>query len=388
MGKRKKKKIPDWLHAPVYIAVRAMMSAALIGEVEPTVQVARSTARMYADMPFNRKRLKRAIEHIGIAFPHWTDEQLHRYAVKSYEHLFTLAVETAVMPRMLSEDGWPSHVRLGSMSEAVRQLVGAWAGGPTGSGPKRPCVLITGHTGHWELLGYSMALLGFPMHALYRPLDLKPLSRWIERTRQRRGLVLVDKFGATVELPRLMEQGLPIGFVADQNAGDRGLFVPFFDRLSSAYKSIGLLALKHDAPIVCGQARRVRIHEEWVLVPEGTPAPEPDPDMDTEPAVFRYELDVVDVIKPEDWVDQPDPLFYVTARYRRAIETMVRRAPEQYLWMHRYWKSRPRHERQGKPLPFALREKIEQLPWMTEEKMSRLLDWTERDTRALAEQPS
>ncbi len=381
---KKKRKIPEWLHAPVYIAVRAMMSAALIGEVEPTVQYARSMGRTYAGMKFNRKRLDRAIDHIGIAFPHWDLEHRRQYAIKSYEHLFTLAVETAVMPRMLSEDGWPSHVRLGNMADAVRELVGAWAGGRDGEGPKRPCVLITGHTGHWELLGYAMALLGFPMHALYRPLDHKPLSRWIERTRQRRGLVLVDKFGATIELPRLMEQGLPIGFVADQNGGDRGLFVPFFDRLSSAYKSIGLLALKHDAPIVCGQARRVRVNEEWVLLPRGSAPPEPSPLTDTEPATFRYELDVVDVIRPDDWANQPDPLFYVTARYRRAIETMVRRAPEQYLWMHRYWKSRPRHERLGRPMPSALREKIEQLPWMTEERVARVLEWSERDTRALA----
>ena len=121
--------------------------------------------------------LNRAIEHIGIAFPHWEEEHRREYALKAYEHLFTLAVETAVMPRVLSEDGWPSHVRLGNMADAVRELVGAWSGSRGGS--KRPCVLITGHTGHWELLGYSMALLGFPMHALYRPLELKQLKEWL-----------------------------------------------------------------------------------------------------------------------------------------------------------------------------------------------------------------
>ena len=66
---------------------------------------------------------------------------------------------------------------------ALRELLGANNGDFRA---RRPCVMITGHTGNWELLGYALALLGFPMHALFRPLDIRPFSRWIERTRQRR----------------------------------------------------------------------------------------------------------------------------------------------------------------------------------------------------------
>src|SRR5438093_153975 len=73
----------------------------------------------------------------------------------------------------------------------------------------------------------------------------------------RRGMTLVDKFGALRQLPRLVQGGAPVAFVADQNAGDRALFVPFFNRLASTYKSIGLLALQFDATIVCGFARRL-----------------------------------------------------------------------------------------------------------------------------------
>ena len=93
----------------------------------------------------------------------------------------------------------------------------------------------------------------------------------------------------------------------------------------------------------------------------------------------------MDIIRPEDWANQPDPLFYVTARYRRAIETMVRRAPEQYLWMHRIWKSRPRHERDGKPVPRALAEKIRSLPWLSENEADAII---ERSNREAAEHAS
>lgn len=378
---KKKAKIPGWLHAPLYVAIRGMLGLALLGDVEPTVRAARRIARLYAGLPSNRKRLQRAVDHIGVAFPDWDEELRREYALRSYEHLFTLAAETAMMPRLLSDDGWPGHVRLGNMAAAVQGLLGAPGNVGKAAGAKG-AVMITGHTGNWELLGYTMALLGFPVHALFRPLDLKPLNRWIERTRQRRGLVLVDKFGASTVLPGLMEQGYPLGLVADQNGGDRGLFVPFFDRLSSGYKSIGLLALKYETPIICGQARRVPARGEWTILPPDAP-----PTADIAPgesSTFTYELEVVDIIRPEDWVDQPDPLFYVTARYRRAIETMVRRAPDQYLWMHRYWKSRPRFERLGRPMPAALRDKLAQLPWMTDEKLARIVDWSERDTNTLA----
>jgi hypothetical protein len=75
-------------------------------------------------------------------------------------------------------------------------------------------------------------------------------------------------------------------------------------------------------------------------------------------------------------------LFYISARYRRGIERMVALAPEQFLWMHRYWKSRPRHEREGRPFPAALRHKLEQLPWMTQGELDQILEHSRRDTVA------
>ena len=87
---------------------------------------------------------------------------------------------------------------------------------------------------------------------------------------------------------------------------------------------------------------------------------------------FFYELIATDVIEPEDWADHPDPLFYITARYARAIELMIRAGPDQYLWVHRRWKSRPRHERLGKPMPKRMIEKLESLPWLTPDDVERI----------------
>ncbi len=323
---------------------------------DASTRAMRRLATSFAMLPANRKRLDRARSNIAWSFPEFSPEEVDRYAVESYRHLFCLASEITLAPRLVTTTTYDSLIEFGDVAPALREAVA-----------DRPVLLVTGHCGNWEVLGYAVAMLGLPMHALYRPLDMAPLDRWVRRTRERRGLRLVDKFGAAQKLPSLVASHKLVAFIADQNAGDRGLFVPFFDRLASAYKTIGVLALRYNASVVCGQALRV----------DREPA-------DTRPGhahAPRYRVDVVDAIGPDDWKDQPDPLFYITARYRRAIETMVRRAPEQYLWMHRYWKSRPRHEREGEAFPDRLRDKLAALPWMEDDALERLIERSERDAR-------
>lgn len=344
------------MHGLVYAGVRAGAGAINIAGVGAATRGLANFGGAYASMPFNAKRVARAKSNLAWCFPEWSQDRIDRYAVESYRHLFSLGAEIALAPRLLTEDGYATHIELGDLEPALTPLL---AGEPT--------LLLTGHCGNWEMLGYTLALLGFPVHALYRPMDMKPMDRWVRQTRGRRGLVLVDKFGATRILPGVMERRAPVGFIADQNAGDRGLFVPFFDRLASSYKSIGVLAMRYGATLICGQARRLG----------GLPG-------DGVPSLFRYRIDIVDSFGPDAWRGQPDPLFYITSRYRRAMEEMVRRAPEQYLWMHRYWKSRPPHERSGKPFPDRLRAKIEALPWMTPESVERIVAKSAMDAEEAA----
>lgn len=342
------------LEPAAYYAVRAAMLAPQIAGPGVSGQAAEGLGRWFGGLRFNRRRVERAIERLSVAMPGLGAEARHRLVMRSYGHLAKLACEVAVVPRLLTQDSWTRYVDLGNLATGLRPLLAG-----------RPSVLITGHCGNWELIGYMLALLGFDVHALYRPLDLRPLDRYVRETRARRGLELVDKFGAMTRLPEVLARGESAAFVADQNAGDRGLFVPYLGRLASSYKSIALLTMRHEAVVIVGQARR--------LEPESGRG------------AMRYRLELHDIIWPDDWREQPDPVFYITARYRWAIERMVRSAPEQYLWMHRIWKSRPRHERLGRPFPPSLREKLESLPWLGGDDVERLIDRSDRDARLLAE---
>jgi KDO2-lipid IV(A) lauroyltransferase len=283
-----------------------------------------------------RKHRQRAIENISAAMPELSPPRVREIAEQSIQGFLHLGVEVLFTTRNITLDSWSDHIRFDRLEPALDLVLS-----------RRPTILVTGHYGNWEVLGYLMALLGINLSAIARPIDNPLINDWLLGIRERKGLKIITKWDATQTMVDVMEAGGTLGFIADQNAGDKGMFVPFFDRLASTYKSIGLLAIRFDAPVLCGYARRI-----------GTD--------------FKFEVGVNDIIYPEDWKKQPDPLYYLTARYNRALEQMVREVPEQYLWIHRRWKSRPRHERDNKPIPAGLRHQLQSLPWMTPELMSKL----------------
>jgi Kdo2-lipid IVA lauroyltransferase/acyltransferase len=367
---RIRKRAPVWIAYPQAIAARAAMSLPLVIGLSSALRTARAVGRAIPYMPrIGPKYMGRALKNLSDAFPEWPRERVEQYAVHSLEHLCQIAVEVTFAPRLITMEGFTRHLVFTEVATGLRELLS-----------DRPVILITGHVGNWELIGYALSMLGFPMHAVYRPLDLQLLDDWMVQTRQRRGLTLVSKFGAVKALPPVLKAGYPAGLVADQSGGDRGLFTPFFGRLTSTYKFIGLLAMQMGATIVCGMARRMR---------DGEPTPK-GPWMDTiaqgrqfrstptEPSL-RYSVELVDKFGPQEWNSQPDPLYYLTARYRRAIEMMVRSAPEQYFWMHRIWRSRPAHERLGKPFPAMLKDKLRNLPWMTDADVEAVIERSRRD---------
>ncbi|CAG1002332.1 Kdo2-lipid IVA lauroyltransferase [Phycisphaerales bacterium] len=364
MGK-KKKHLPGWIEAPVAAVIRGAMTPPLLLGLEPALAAARALGEWYPRV--QPRRFDRAVRNLRDAYPEWDEGRVRATAVGSYQHVFRLGVELLYTPRLITKEGFVRHLVLADVSPAMRALMAG-----------RPVILITGHCGNWELIGYAMSMMGFPVHAVYRPLDLRPLDQWVRDTRQRRGLTLVNKFGAVRALPQVLKAGHPVGLVADQSGGDRGVFVPFFGRLTSTYKSVGMLALQTGAVMACGAARRMGEHD----LPDTGPwqgAPWPRRHTRWGPGSLRYLVELTDIFGPEEYTNQPDPLYYITARYRRAIEAMVRRAPEQYFWMHRVWRSRPLHERTGKPFPDRWRERLAALPWMTDSDVAAVVDRSDRD---------
>ena len=320
-----------------YIPARVVASIIKCFPPERNQATADAAASIYARL--SPGRLTRARDNVQRSFPQWTREQAHRTATDSIKHLFRLALVDAMqMDQFIHPDQWWNYVDMREAGTAHQTLIG-----------EQPAIMVTGHLGNWELMGYTLSMLGVRLHAIARPLDNPLLNRWLLGIREAWGLHVLTKFGASQEMQAILERGEHLGFIADQNAGDRGMFVPFFGRLASAYKSIALLAITQNLPVVVAAAFR------------------------TAPGL-HYQWRVQEVIEPHQWADVDDPVYWLTARYTWGLEQLVRSEPSQYLWLHRRWKSRPRHERDGVAMPALLEGRIQGLDWLSDDERLAIIE--------------
>jgi KDO2-lipid IV(A) lauroyltransferase len=98
-------------------------------------------------------------------------------------------------------------------------------------------IVLTGHFGNWEILGYVMGTMGFETTSVARTLDNPYINNYVMGMREKHGQRIVDKKGATEPVIKALEENGVVGFIADQNAGAKGCFVDFFGRKASTYKS-------------------------------------------------------------------------------------------------------------------------------------------------------
>ena len=177
----------------------------------------------------------------------------------------------------------------------------------------RGVLILTAHYGNWELLAAAHGLTGLPLSIVIRPLDHPLLDDLAARFRRRSGAELIIKRQAVREVLQALRRQRMVGILLDQNATRaEGVFVPFFGVPASTSKGLALLALRTGAPVVPVFLRREPDGRHCMEVGEPVPPP-PDDD------VVAY-----------------------TARFNQVVEATIRRAPEQWLWMHARWRTQPR----------------------------------------------
>ncbi len=297
----------DLLHRLQYYALRVVSMLLHCWPVNANLRTARMLGSLLYD--FDRKHRQRAQANLRRSFPEFSERQVDQLARRSMQTLIMFFVEVLFTVRLIRIDTWRKYIDLHNLHEVLDLLVRK----------ERGLIMLTGHYGNFEVSNYLLGTLGFETTAIGRPLDNPYVNEWLMGVRQRQGSRIISKKGATGEVTGILEQKGVIGFVADQNAGTKGIFVDFFGRKASTYKSIGLLAMEYQVPIAIGYARR--IGDE-----------------------FRFVVGVQDVIHPAAWRDQADPLRYITQRYTTALEQVIREDPGQYWWVHRRWKTRPKGE--------------------------------------------
>jgi KDO2-lipid IV(A) lauroyltransferase len=266
-------------------------------------------ASVLAWLAYHLDKRHRLVAHDNLrhAFPGQLEgAQRDRLVRAIYLHFCTLFLEIIYLPRLLHAQTWRDHLDLTYARPIVEGLLSG-----------RPMLLVTGHFGNWEMAGYAIGLLGFRSHAIARPLDNPLLDDFLRTFRQRTGQTILAKNGDFNRMQELLAGAGVLATLADQDAGQRGMFVDFFGRPASTHKAIALLALEYNVPLVVTGAPKVR-----------------------EP--MHYQVTVADVILPEEYANHPDAVRAVTQRFTSALESMVRQHPEQYFWLHRRWKNQPK----------------------------------------------
>ena len=281
--------------------------------VHATVAMANGLAWfIHCVLPKKLTRYHVARENLAIAFGEsLSDAEADRIILGMWRHLFRMVCEMIQLPRRFRLSSCADVLDFERRDDCVRALCSG-----------RPVLFLGGHFGNWEISVNTFGHFGFPMGVVARPLDNPYLHEWFKAFRESTGNSLISKQGAGSELSEIMEKNGMASLLCDQDAGVSGLFVDFFGRPASTFKSIALLALQYNALIVVGGAWRLpdqaSRNSHWV----------------------RFCLTTQEIIDPADY-QGANGINELTQRFTSALEALIRKAPEQYFWVHRRWKTSP-----------------------------------------------
>ncbi len=181
-------------------------------------------------------------------------------------------------------------------------------------------LFLTGHLGGWEVSSFMHSLHGHPLHIVMRALDNVYLDRFMRHYRTMHGNSTVDKDDFVRGLLSAMKKGETVGILMDTNmTPPQGVFVDFFGIPACTASGMARIALRTDAAVLPG-------FTVW----------------DSKLRKYRLRFDpAVQLIRTGD--DDADAIAN-TALFTKVIEDYVRHYPDQWLWVHRRWKTRPEGE--------------------------------------------
>lgn len=175
----------------------------------------------------------------------------------------------------------------------------------------RGVLVATAHLGNWELSAFAHALMTAPMDVVVRPLDNARVDALVERRRGLSGNNIISKRDAAREILRALKSGRAVGILVDQNTVlEEGVFVDFFGTAACAGSGFAKLAHHSGAAVVPGYALWSAEERRYVLR-------------------FDPEIPMTGDVRED------------TQRIHAHLESVIRRYPDQYLWIHKRWKTRP-----------------------------------------------
>lgn len=178
-------------------------------------------------------------------------------------------------------------------------------------------ILLGGHLGNWELQAFSYSVFYEPISFLARKMDNPRIEEMVLAIRTRFGNKQIDKANSATKIVRVLRGGGTVGVLADINSHPKeGVFVPFFGIQACTISGVAMLAQRTNAAIV----------PAFAIWDEGK---------------GKYFMVHDNIIEPANTGDRKRDIVETTALYAAATERVIRAYPDQWLWIHRRWKTRP-----------------------------------------------
>lgn len=288
----------NWLQTRVeYAAALALMWTLRWLPLSMANAVARTTTQI---LDLGLPKLRRvALTNLSFAFPELDTEQHNRIIDGVFLSIarLLLALARCISLNSSNISQWIAYEGLENYMEAKR------------SG--RGVLVATAHLGNWELSAFAHALMTEPMHVMVRPLDNPLIDEFVERRRTHSGNHLIYKQDAARAVLKALKNNDAVGILADQNTMiPEGVFISFFGKLACAGLAFVKLAYRSQAAVVPGFAIWDESKRRYVLRFYPRVELSGDPQADTQ-------------------------------RIHSIFEEIIRQYPDQWMWIHRRWKTRP-----------------------------------------------
>jgi KDO2-lipid IV(A) lauroyltransferase len=269
--------------------------------------LARSAGAMIARLAFTlRPKLRRvAVFNLRLAFPEITEAERRRIIRSMLRQVGWMAGEFVHFPRLSRENIERTIVPDGFENFDFAQRLG------------KGVLFLTGHSSAWELGPFAQSLFGYPLHFLVRPIDNPRVEALINRYRCLSGNTPIPKDKSARAMLKILRDGGTIGVLIDQNTlPDEGVFVDFFGVPACTTSGLARIALRTEASVV----------PAFVFWDEH---------------MRKYHLRFEPALELQRTGDTQRDILENTARFTRAVEDYIRRHPDQWLWVHKRWRTRP-----------------------------------------------
>jgi KDO2-lipid IV(A) lauroyltransferase len=292
----------DWLE---YVGLRAVVGTLATLPLGAALRLGELVAVLVWVLGRPLRRV--GMRNLALAFPEKPVRERRGILRRSFLNLGRMAAELAHLPRLSAED----------LRRMVRFEDEAWWREAVTWERSSGVLVLSGHFGNWELLVFAHGMRGHPVHMVHRAIANPRVDRWLHALRARAGTRMIRKSGAAQAVLQALREHALLVLPIDQNSTrGLGVFVDFFGVPACTNAGMARIALRTDAPIVPA-----------FIVREGRSA--------------RHRVHVLPILEVERTGDFAEDVRRNTQRFSDVFEEMVRRHPDQWLWMHKRWKTRP-----------------------------------------------